>query len=678
MTAAAPLLEIASRLKDRLQAAAGTALGVELPDLQLTVPPQAKMGDFAVSSCLPLARVLKKNPRQIAQELVNELGEVEGVDRIEIAGAGYLNVFLDRPSFAAALLAQLEAAPAPAATVLEAPPAPEGAPKIVVEHTNINPNKAAHVGHLRNAVLGDSLVRLLQHSGARVEVQNYIDDTGVQVADVVVGFSTVAGRSPEEALAHVEGLLGDEAVRFDHVCWDVYARTGQWYAEDEESRLEHRRHALHAMESGEGPLADLGATVAEAIVRCHLATMGRLGIRYHVLPWESDILGANFWAEAFERMKAAKAVRLESEGKNAGCWVMPLSETPEFAGMEEADKIIVRSNGTVTYVGKDIAFQMWKFGLIGSDFRYAPFAEVDGKTLWTTDTDEGSAEGHPTFAHASTVYNVIDVRQAYLQKVVKNALLLCGHAPESERSIHYSYDMVALTPATAEALGFELSEEDRKASYVEMSGRKGLGVKADDFVDRLILEATTKIGETNDEKGLGLSDEQIAETAGQVAVGALRYYMLKVTRNRVIAFDIDEALQAQGETGPYLQYSAVRTASIFRKLEEQGEISLSGLADALDEQAAELLAQDSTWDLVMAAARIPEVLARCQDTLEVAHVAKHAFTLCQSWNGFYNDNNILRAETPELKRRRAAIARLFLLAHREMLGLLGIPEPERM
>jgi len=677
MTAVAPLLQISARLQDRLQEAARKALGVDLPDLQLTVPPQSKMGDFAVASCLPLARELKKAPRQIAQDLLDELGDVEGVDRIEIAGPGYLNVFLDRPAFAASVLSSLEAAPAPAATVLESPRAVEGAPKIVVEHTNINPNKAAHVGHLRNAMLGDSLVRLLQHSGSQVEVQNYIDDTGVQVADVVVAFTTVDGRSPEEALAHVKSLLADDSVRFDHLCWDVYAKVGQWYAEDE-SRLEHRRDALHAMEGGQGALAQVGVTIAEAIVRCHLATMGRLGIRYHVLPWESDILGANFWAEAFERMKAAGAVRLEAEGKNAGCWIMPLSETPEFAGMEEADKVIVRSNGTVTYVGKDIAFQMWKFGLIGSDFRYSPFAEVDGKTLWTTDTDEGSAEGHPSFAHASTVYNVIDVRQAYLQKVVKNALLLCGHAPESERSIHYSYEMVALTPATAEALGFELSEEDRKASHVEMSGRKGLGVKADDFMDRLIDEARKKIKDANEERELGLSAEDIDETAARVAVGALRYYMLKVTRNRLIAFDIDEALQAQGETGPYLQYSAVRTASIFRKLEEQGSVELTDLASTLDGDAAELLSQDASWDLVMAAARIPEVIERCRDTLEIAHLAKHAFTLCQTWNGFLPNNNILHAETPELKRRRAAMARLFLLAHREMLGLLGIPEPERM
>ena len=673
----APLLELSSRLAEALQAAARQALGRELPDLQLTVPPQSKMGDYAISACLPLARELKKAPRQIAQEVVDALGQVPGVDRIEIAGPGYLNVFLDRAAFAASVFESLEQAPPPPATILDAARVDPSRPKVVVEHTNINPNKAAHVGHLRNAVMGDSLVRLLQHSGSPVEVQNYIDDTGVQVADVVVGFTAVEERSPEDALEHVKALLADGSVRFDHHCWDLYARTGQWY-EGDEARLEKRREALHAMEHGEGALAAIGMTVAEAVVRCHLKTMGRLGIRYHVLPWESDILGANFWAEAFERMKAAGAVHLENEGKNAGCWIMPLSETPEFAGMEDADKVIVRSNGTVTYVGKDIAFQMWKFGLIGSDFRYAPFDEIDGRTLWTTDTDEGSDSGHPEFAHAATVYNVIDVRQAYLQKVVKNALLLCGHAPESERSIHYSYEMVALTPATAEALGFELSEEDRKAAYVEMSGRKGLGVKADDFMDRLITEATKKVGEANEERDLGLSDAQVAETAAQVAVGALRYYMLKVTRNRVIAFDIDEALQAQGETGPYLQYSAVRTASIFRKLAEQGEIALEGLGSALDAEAAELLAADETWELVMAAARIPEVVARCRDSLELAHLAKHAFTLCQAWNGFYQHNNILHAETPELKRRRAAIARLFLLAHRELLGLLGIPEPERM
>jgi arginyl-tRNA synthetase len=357
---------------------------------------------------------------------------------------------------------------------------------------------------------------------------------------------------------------------------------------------------------------------------------------------------------------------------------MKLSETEEFKNLEDPDKVIVRGDGTVTYVGKDIAYQMWKFGLLGADFRYRPFHDYgDGKIAWTTDTEGGSATEHPPFGDATVVYNVIDVRQSYLQQIVGNALRLMGHESSAERSIHYSYEMVALTPRTAEALGFDLTDEDRAAAHVEMSGRRGLGVKADDLLDRLEADARVKVAHASEERGLGLSARDIDRTAAAIAVGALRYYVAKVTRSRVIAFDIEDALQFSGETGPYLQYSAVRAANIFRKLGEEG-LDASSLSAAIETEDMAILDDAQAWDLVMAAARLPEVVERCRQSLEIAHLAKHAFLLAQAFSSFYRDHNMLHAETPSLQRQRAAVARAFLLTHRSIMGLLGMPEPERM
>lgn len=676
MTTPAPLPELAVRLRDALQAAARRALGKELLDLHLTSPPSPSHGDFAIAACLPLAKELKRSPRDIAQSVAQAMEPVPGVARIEVAGPGYLNVFLDRKAVLLSLLRHLRAKPAPPQDVHDAPPPIPGRAKIIVEHTNINPNKAAHIGHLRNAVLGDCLVRVLQDGGSPVEVQNYIDDTGVQVGDVVVAFTAMSGRSAAEALPIVRRMVESPERPFDHECWDLYAAVGRWYAEDA-ARLSHRREALHAMENRQGATSELGELVAMSVVRRHLALMDRIGVRYHLLPRESDVLASRFWAMAFERMKAAGAVHLATEGKNAGCWVMPLTETDEFKNLEDPDKVIVRGDGTVTYVGKDIAYQMWKLGLVEKDFSYRPFHDYgDGKIAWSTDMRDGATTGHPPFGRAQSVYNVIDVRQSYLQQIVRNALVLLGHLDAAEASVHYAYEMVALTPRTAESLGFALTDEDRAAAYIEMSGRRGLGVKADDLLDRLSSEARVRVAAAAEGRG-GMSDDDVARTAEQIAVGALRYYMARITRNRVIAFDIDEALQFQGETGPYLQYSAVRAANVFRRLKEEGE-DPDALLAAAESDDFDILRDDPTWELVLAAARVPEVAERTRASLEMTALAKHGFLLCQSFNAFYRDHRILRAESPALQRQRAAIAQAFLLAHRGLLSLLGVPEPERM
>lgn len=632
---------IAARIRDRY--------GVEhVPVVEL--PPRRELGDLAFPAALHLAKTLKEKPRAIATELAAGLTMPEGVREVRIEGAGYLNVFLDRGAIAARLLVE------PLLGGAADPDDVDRAGKVVVEHTNINPNKAAHIGHLRNAVLGDVLVRALRASGHVVEVQNYIDDTGVQLADVVVGFADLRGMSAAEVAAIPEP--------FDYHCWDLYAEVGRWYGDDE-ARQKLRRETLHQLELGSGPRAEMGELVARRIVRCHLATMRRLGIGYDLLTRESVILRRNFFATAFERLKESGAVRMEREGKNNGCWVMPLTESAEFAGLEDPDKVIVRSDGTVTYVGKDIAYQMWKFGLLGQDFGYRRWEEGGSEEgLWDTVVD--GVPVHPEFGHAHRVVNVIDARQSYLQKIVRAGLESLGHAAEAERSIHFAYEMVALSPETARLLGFGDGEK-----ALEMSGRKGIGVKADDLLDRLEEKSREEIAARRPE----LDAETLAASARQIATAAVRFFMVKATTTRVIAFDFAEALSFEGESGPYLQYALVRSANIERKLREAG---IDTATDPGELASSGALWSDDLWQLVLDVAQIPEVVAKSASTLELSLMARHALGLAQTFNTVYHRHPILQEKDPELRRVRLAATRVFARGLGALLDTLGIPVPERM
>ena len=543
---------------------------------------------------------------------------------------------------------------------------PAGLPgKIIVEHTNINPNKAAHIGHLRNAVLGDTFVRMLRASGRQVEVQNYIDNTGVQVADVVVGFHHLEHQSVED----VRALIASE--RFDYYCWTLYARTSQYYDLNPESK-QWRRDALHDIEHGNGVIAELGHLVADAIVERHLTTMLRLGVVYDVLPRESEILHLQFWATAFEQLKQRQAIYLETEGKNKGCWVMAAEHFRENGG-EEDSKVIVRSNGTVTYVGKDIAYQLWKFGLLGKDFQYRPLRTyANGHVAWVA-TDQPYDGKVPEFGRGGEVYNVIDSRQSYLQDVVVAGLRALGYREQAERSVHFSYEMVALSPRTCVELGIALSEEDKRKPYVEVSGRKGLGVKADDLIDKLIEKARAEV----DSRHPGRDESEREGVARAIAIGALRYFLLKFTRNTVIAFDLQEALSFEGETGPYVQYAAVRARNIFRKLAERGE-TVPGFATldaaAMDRQ----LADEQCWQLLLAASKAYKALESAIGSGEPAHIARYAFTLAQSFNAFYHDYKVLSEENPEKRTFLLWMTDYFRQQLESTLEILGIPTPEYM
>ena len=636
----------------------------DLPPFAVEVPPNRTLGDLAVTAAFQLARALKKAPRLIAQELAASIETLPGVARVEVAPNGYLNLYLDRAPF---LLARVR-------REIAAVRAAE--PKTIVEHTAINPNKAAHVGHLRNAALGDTLVRVLRFRDTPVEIQNYIDDTGVQVADVIVGFRELEGQS-------LEGVrrIADSS-RFDYYCWDLYSRVTQWYEEDK-ARLAIRAAALHDLEHGGNATADMGAFIVDRIVRAHLGTMARLNIAYDLLTYEGDILRLKFWAHAFDILKARGAVFLQTEGRLAGCWVMKIDEDPEEAPDEDAEgkrdaeakdeareKVIVRSNGVVTYVGKDIANQFWKLGLLGRDFHYRRFAEqANRKTLWATTSAAGEA-GPPPFGHAGRIYNVIDSRQMYLQALLKQALETLGHTREAENSIHFSYEMVALSHGTARELGYETEGEDSGKPFVEVSGRKGLGVKIDDLLDLLTAKAASEVEKRNPE----LSPAERAQTASAIAVAAIRYFMLKFSRGKLIVFDMEEALSFEGETGPYLQYAAVRANNIFAKLKER-----EGLTDAdMIPEGSFPAEEDGLWALVLESARLDEIVEQVVRSLEFSSLAKYAFSLAQLFNAFYHRYPILNEEDIARKRWRAAGVAYFRTQLTRALELMGIAVPTRM
>ncbi len=657
--------------------------GIALERIVLERPPNVALGDLATPVSFDLAKKLRKAPRAIATEIAAAVPLPAGVRQARVEAGGYVNFFLDRARAAAGLLAD----PAPSLQR-------EG--KVIVEHTNINPNKAAHIGHLRNALLGDVLVRALRFLGHEVEVQNYLDDTGVQVADVVAGFLHIAGVRSEREIRDViatAALPGGapNPKGFAYLCWDLYAEVGRTYkARPETERW--RGEVLHAIEEDNNETAAIAAAVAEAISSAHLATMGRIGIVYDLLPRESDILRRNFWARAFERLKSAGAVILETEGNHAGCWVLRLSESAEFAGLEEPDKILVRSNGTVTYTAKDIAYQLWKLGLLGTDFDYERFEPnwnsgsvtadeipdaVRRHPVWRTAHGTGQS-GAPRFGRAARAINVIDVRQSYTQKVVKEGLRVLGFEKEAEASAHFSYEIVALSPKAARQLAerfgeeYRLTPEDEQKPYVEMSGRKGLGVKADDLVEMLLDRSRAEVASRREKESAGPASSAERD-ARSIAVGALRYFLLKFGRNKVIAFDFDEAVNFEGDTGPYLQYSLVRAGNIFRKLEERG-IASDVSAESLQGKEWE----DDLWALLLDAASTSEVAGRAVATLEPSTLARHAFSLAQSFNQFYHRHPIAQEPDESLRNRRLAVARIFAREMTRLLDLLGIPEPGRM
>ncbi|MBK5256824.1 MAG: arginine--tRNA ligase [Vicinamibacteria bacterium] len=650
------ILAFQSDLAGRIRQTVAEAFGVTLDEILVQTTPKLDLGDMALPLAFDLAKKVGRKPRDIAQELAPRLGNIDGIDHAEVAGGGFINLFLDRSAFTASVSSFILSPPA---KVLR-----DG--RVIVEHTSINPNKAAHIGHVRNSILGDTFVRLLQARGHEVLTQNYIDDTGVQVADVIVGFEQLEKKS----LADIQAIPD----RLDYYCWDLYARVFEWYGGDKE-RKALQVGTLHAIEKHEGPTAELGAYVAARIVRAHIATMARLDIGYDLLVRESDILQQHFWARAFELLKEKKAIEFEEEGKAKGCWVLRMDEAE---GGGEENKIIVRSNGTVTYTGKDIAYQLWKLGKLGLDFRYRRHEDsTTARPLWSS-TGDHVDEGAPPFgAGASLVFNVIDVGQSYPQRVVKAGVEALAGREAAEGTRHLGYEKVVLSKATARELGYEVDED---AGAVKVSGRRGLGVKADDLLDALEAKASNEIATRDPERSLA----DRTKAAHDIAVGALRYFMLRFSRNRIITFDMEEALAFTGETGPYIQNSVVRARSILAKVASEGHD-----VEALLKRAHERSLLDpwlataeggSAWSLFLAMARTDEAIETAVRTEEPSVMTRHAFQIAQAFHGYYQNpaHSVVRAESEDLRAVRVLVVQLFVRHTTDIAGLLGIPIPDRM
>ena len=672
------LLQLQNSLKDTVRTAARDLFDVEIEQLNAETPPKPELGDLAFPVSFELAKLIKQktgektNPRSIAERLKEQLESADEVDRVDIAGPGYINVFFDRPKLLRAFSKH------------ESTTTADHQQKKMVEHTSINPNKAAHIGHVRNAVLGDTFVRILTAAGNQVEIQNYIDNTGVQVADVVVGFIHIENKDLEAIKALDASLKPDYP--FDYYCWDLYTRVGLFYRDGNPNgamnpdKTKLRNDVLHAIEAGSNSIAQLADYVATRNVECIINTMERLGIRYDLLARESDILHLHFWERAFELMKKTGVIRYETEGRHAGCWVMPF-ESHTGTDEHESDKIIVRSNGTVTYTGKDIAYQLWKLGKLGLDFYYKVFRRYpDQQNLWvtTSDSTEGTTE-HPDFGGGITVYNVIDSRQSYPQEIVARGVAAVVPEIGDHASVHFSYEMVALSPKACEELGIELTPEDRSKPYVEMSGRKGLGVKADDLINRLETDALKEVETRHPD----VSPDERRSTAHEIAVGALRYFLLKFTRNSVIAFDFDEALSFEGETGPYCQYAAVRANSIFRKLDDDALHHASDLLAGTDVAArvSEALSGEAgteIWSLITLAERLEDVVAQCSVSAEPANLAKYTFNLAKVFNLFYHRHRIIAEEDAVRQAVLITAADIARTRLTQALGILGISVPARM
>lgn len=590
----------------------GLAVQVEQPKL-------LEHGDYATNLALLLARPLRRAPVQIARELQDRLARVPLIARVEVAGPGFLNFFLNWAEWGAM------ARP-------PAPPPERRQQKVVVEHTSINPNKAAHVGHLRNSCIGDTLSRLLRRTGYKVEVHNYIDDLGNQVADTVVGILHVPTPGTYR--------------RFGDFCWDVYARVNQAYREDEALRSQ-RAETLHALEAGDNNTAWVGSLVAERIVREHTEEMTQFGIDYDLLVWESNIVREGFWAAAFALLQRSPLFVKETEGKLAGCWVL---KQPGAEGSDEEhnpDKVLVRSNGVLTYTAKDIAYHLWKFGLLGKDFKYRKFAGG----LWTS-----SREGvRKPFGRAQRVLNVIDKRQEYPQAMVKLALQTLGFAAAAANLHHVGYGVVSLSPATAARLGLDTSEG--RASYA-MSGRQGIGIKVSDLLDQ--MEQTI--------------DRERARKAGlssrAIAAGAIRYYLLRFNLGTEIVFDIDSALDIRGNTGPYAMYAHARAAGILRRAgaSETQVPPLPALPAALAATERALMRHIADW---------PDTLEQAAADLSPTILTNYLYDLATLYNQFYEAAPVLKAAEPERSFRLwlTAVARATLA---DGLEVLGLPAPHRM
>ena len=616
------------------------ALGYSGVDVEVALPPNPSYGDLSSSLPIRLAKDASEKPAELAVKLAAKAAEnLEGTKYVQSVTphrGGYLNFSIAYPPFFVDSIAAVT-------TEGNFGEKPSTGKTYAIEHTNVNPNKALHVGHARNLVLGDSLARVMAYLGNNVQALNYIDDSGAQVADVIVGFRFLG--IPDSP---------PEGTKFDVYCGDkVYARVNREYSTDPKLK-EKQSLVLREIEKGSGEIAEYARGIVRRILSEQLETCWRLGARYDLLNWESQLVHSGLWESVFERMQRDGMVRLESEGENKGCWVIPDPETGE-------QKVVVRSDGTAVYVAKDIPYAAWKIGLISDPFGYEVYRDDQpgkGGRLYSTTLERGTPGG-VSFGGADVAVSVIDTKQSYLQRIVSGVLERLEKGASS-RYVHRGYEVVALSRKTASQLGYEIGSD-----FAHMSGRKGLYVNVDAMLSALKEKAREETRKRNPED----SDEWIEDVAEAVSVAALRYELLKPDPDKIIIFDIEESLRFQGDTGPYLLYTYARARRILEKTTGRPIIGIDGANKMTTPQERSLVRKLSMMDMSAATAG---------EYLSPKEMAKFAHELAVAFNDFYENVQVNREEDHAVRDARLALVDAASRVLAKSMELIGVPRRERI
>ncbi|HJS68077.1 MAG TPA: arginine--tRNA ligase [Nitrososphaera sp.] len=625
--------------KDEVRRLVGQALrGLEYPAIEfdVTEPPQKEFGDLSCNVGFLLAKHARKPPAKVAAELANILkSRIKDTYILSAEPAGgHVNFKADYSRLSPATLAQVLKSPANYGY----PDSGQGR-HIVIEHTSVNPNKALHVGHMRNVIIGDTLYRIMKATNHRTTVLNYVDDSGLQVADIVVGFR-FAGFPVEPP----------KGKKFDHYCGDeVYVKITEMYEKDPQL-AEKRKLVLKEIEEGKSELARFAAEITLRVLNEQLNTCWRMRARYDLLNFESHIVVSKLWSKAFELLKKEKITHFEEEGKNKGCWVIEAKD--------EEDKVLVRSDGTATYIAKDIPYAAWKLGLVEDPFSYREFIQQrDGSMLYATTL--GDKPASKKFNGGERVITIIDSRQGRLQRIVSQVLSKIGAG--GREYFHLGYEAVTLSSDTANAFGIDIGDRQ----FMHMSGRKGIYVNADYVLDTLHSKAYEEVKTRNPD----FTEQQLNATAEEIAISAIRYNMIKQDLDKIITFDVKESLSLEGDTGPYLQYAYARSQRILEK---------SGQDVAGSSFAFERLTHESEISLIREIAKLDLVVEDAAKSLSPKSLARYSYSLATAFNFFYEKVPVLKERVADVRMARLALVKAFGIALKNALDVLGITALERM
>ena len=622
-----------------------TSAGYPVIDFGISEPLQQEFGDLSCNVAFLLSKHLKKPPSKIATELAEAIRpRIQGSYILSVDSVGgHINLKANY-----ALLS-----PATISNVLSNPknygyPNIGQGRHIVIEHTSVNPNKALHVGHMRNVIIGDTLYRIMRATNHRTTVLNYVDDSGVQIADIIVGFK-FAGFPLEPPTKNQ---------KFDHYCGDeVYVKINEIYERDPQV-AEKRKLVLKEIEEGESEIAHFAMDITLRVLREQLKTCWRMKVRYDLLNFETHIVGSKLWSKTFELLKTNGIAKYEAEGKNKGCWVIGGEEGEE-------DKDLVRSDGTATYIAKDIPYAAWKLGLVKDPFYYSKYIEQwDGSWLYATDLVAGISKSFPdgTFNGGERVITIIDSRQSRLQRIISQVLSKIGVGGGNEY-VHLSYEAVTLSSDTAKEFGIDIGDRQ----FMHMSGRKGIYINADYVLDALHAKAYEEVRNRNPD----FSDQQLNKIAEEVSISAIRYNMIKQDFDKIITFDIKESLSLEGDTGPYLQYAYARSQRILEK-------SQQGIIVGRTNSAFDRLTHQSEIALIKEIAKLDLVIENAAKSLSLKSLARYAYDLAMTFNLFYEEVPVLREQVNEVRMARLGLVKAFGIALKNTLELLGITALDRM